>query len=443
MTILRPKTGMRRRPAALLAGVCLSLAMASCGGGGSEPAFDVGGVVSGLASGQSVTVADGGSRQQVTVSANGSYSAAVNLPSGTAYSLSITSQPLGQLCSITNASGTVGSAGVSNVAIACANSLTVLTRNTLALGFGLTTDSTGNVYVADASDDVVYKITPAGDVSTLAGQRNRTGSTDGAGADARFDSPSAIASDAAGNLLVADTLNGTVRRVSLQGVVTTLAGRAGELASTDGALAVARFTSPQGIAVDGAGNVYVAEEGNDIVEQANFPHRIRKIGVDGLVTTLAGSPTGRSGSTDGVGTNALFRTPRGLVTDSAGNVYVADSGNHTIRKISPQGAVSTLAGSAGEAGSADGAGASARFNQPWALAIDGSGNLYVTDRGNHTVRKVSPQGVVSTVIGRAGVPDLVLGALPAGLSFPAGIALHGGRLYVNTGPNAVVWVYAP
>jgi serine/threonine protein kinase, bacterial len=437
--------GGHRRTRAIGALLALGGVLVACGGGGgggtpASPTYTVGGTVSGLRAGLSVTVADGSSRQQATLTANGSYSAALNVASGAAYSLSITTQPVGQLCSITNASGSVAAANVTTVAISCADSLTLLT-DIVGLAFGMAADSAGNVYMADASDDVIYKITPQGVFSTLAGQRNQQGNADGTGAAARFDSPYGIAFEtagpAAGNLVVADTSGLTVRSVTLGGVVTTLAGRRepGVFSTVDGVGAAARFQSPTGIAVDGAGNRYVTEQ---------YGNSVRKIAADGAVTTLAGSGDRFGmGSADGPGRQARFNEPIGIATDSAGNLFVADSGNHTIRKISPQGEVSTFAGMAGEPGSTDGTGSNARFNGPWGVVIDSTGNLYVTDRGNHTVRKISPQGVVRTVLGRAGVAQLSTTALPGGLGFPAGIALQGGRLFVNTAPNSVVWAYAP
>ena len=163
-----------------------------------------------------------------------------------------------------------------------------------------------------------------------------------------------MAVDSAGNVYVADTYNHTIRKITPAGVVSTLAGLAGSCGSADGTGANARFYYPYGVAVDSAGNVYVADTDN---------HTIRKITPGGVVSTLAGL-AGSSGSADGTGANARFHYPSGVAVDSAGNVYVADTDNHTIRKITPAGVVSTLAGLAGSYGSADGTGANARFYQP-------------------------------------------------------------------------------
>ena len=181
------------------------------------------------------------------------------------------------------------------------------------------------------------------------------------------------------------------------------------------------FNNPNATAVDGAGNVFVADMTN---------HTIRKISPLGVVTTLAGT-AGGLGSADGTGAAARFNYPRGLAVDAAGNVLVADTGNHTIRKISPAGVVTTLAGTAGVQDSTDGTGAAARFNFPQGLAVDAAGNVLVADTSNHTIRKISPAGVVTTVVGAAGVRGFNPGPLPGALSSPIGLALQGNTLYFS------------
>src|SRR5438105_752819 len=164
----------------------------------------------------------------------------------------------------------------------------------------------------------------------------------------------------------------------------------------------ARFNYPWGVATDSSGNVYVADENNQT---------IRKITPAGVVTTLAGL-AGNPGSADGTGSAARFNGPRGVATDSSGNVYVGDYGNHTIRKITPAGVVTTLAGLAGNPGSADGTGSAARLFQPRGVATDSSGNVYVADSGNQTIRKIIPTGVVTTLAGLAGNPGSADGPAP-------------------------------
>jgi sugar lactone lactonase YvrE len=266
----------------------------------------------------------------------------------------------------------------------------------------------------------------SGVVTTLAGTAGKSGSTDGAGTTALFNGPTGVAVDGAGNLYVADGGNNTIRQVVVSsGVVSTLAGTAGQSGSTNGTGAAARFSSPQGVAFDGAGNLYVADSNNSI---------IRKIGIaSGMVTTLAGT-AGMTGGADGTGAAARFSGPQGVAFDGAGNLYVADSNNYTIRKIGiTTEVVTTLAGTAGMAGSIDGTGAAARFEGPYGLTFDGAGNLYVADSGNSTIRKVVlANASVMTYVGVAGQTGVQLGALPGGLVLPLGVqALPGGGIVIE------------
>ncbi len=185
--------------------------------------------------------------------------------------------------------------------------------------------------------------------------------------------PTGVAVDGAGNVYVADRYNHRIRKITASGVVSTLAGSASGY--TDGTGTSAKFKNPTGVAVDGAGNVYVADYNN---------HGIRKITTSGVVSTLAGITYGY---TDGTGTSAKFKNPYGVAVDGAGNVYVADRDNHRIRKITTSGVVSTLAGSS--QGYTDGTGTSAQFAYPFGVAVDGTGNVYVADESNHRIRKIT------------------------------------------------------
>jgi sugar lactone lactonase YvrE len=282
---------------------------------------------------------------------------------------------------------------------------------------GVAVDSAGNVYVADVDNFTIRKITPNGVVTTLAGTAGMFGSADGTGAAARFSFTQGVAVDSAGNVYVADGFNATIRKVTPTGVVTTLAGTAGMPGSADGTGAVARFYSPSGVAVDSAGNVYVADEST-----------IRKVTPAGVVTTLAGSANA-SGSADGTGADARFNIPDSLALDSAGNVYVVDEFNFTIRKVTPTGGVTTLAGTAGMFGSADGTGGSARFDFPHGVAVDSAGNVYVADTHNSTVRKITPAGATTTIVGTPGMSGILLGATPR-LDFPLGLAIVGDSIII-------------
>jgi streptogramin lyase len=291
-------------------------------------------------------------------------------------------------------------------------------------------DGSGNVYVADTTNELIRKITSAGVVTTLAGTALAVGSANGTGAAARFNSPTEVAVDTAGNVYVADTNNHLIRKITPAGVVTTLAGTAGATGSADGTGTAATFKFPYGVAVDGSGNVYVADTIN---------HLIRKITSAGVVTTLAGT-AGATGSTNGTGAAARFDSPSGVAVDGSGNVYVADATNDLIRKITSAGVVTTLAGTAGAAGQTNGTGAAARFDSPSGVAVDGSGNVYVADTINHLIRKITPAGVVTTLAGTAGATGSADGTgTAATFKFPYGVAVDGsGNVYVADTNNDLI-----
>ena len=282
---------------------------------------------------------------------------------------------------------------------------------------GVASDGAGNLLVADSGNHAIRKIVLATQtVSTLAGFAGKAGSDDGTGAGALFDDPQGVASDGAGNLFVADSGNHTIRRVVLAtGVVTTLAGDPTTPGSDDGAGSAAQFNTPVALVCDGAGNLFVADSGN---------HTIRKVAIaDRVVTTVAGSP-GIPGSADGMAATARFDTPSGLAVDRAGNLFVADTGNRTIRRLAmATAAVSTLAGSVGTAGDDDGLGTAARFDTPGALVCDSAGNLFVADSGKNTIRKIHlATQLVTTVVGTSGRWENVLGPLPGEIASPSGLA---------------------
>jgi sugar lactone lactonase YvrE len=288
---------------------------------------------------------------------------------------------------------------------------------------GIATDGAGNLYVADVFSEAIRKVVIAtGAVTTLAG--GQQGSADGIGSAASFYRPSGIAADGAGNLFVTDTYNGTIRKVVIAtGAVTTFAGAPGGLGrAADGTGAAAGFNFPSGIAADGGGNLYVTDANS-----------IRKIVIaTRTVTTFAGT-IDQPGTADGIGTAASFNAPVAIATDGAGNLFVADTGSSTVRRIGvATRAVTTLAGTAGVRGSADGTGAVARFNEPHGIASDGAGNLYVADGGG-TIRKIAVGSAsVSTVIGSSGHLVVSPGALPAALNSPYGLVV------LPTGELAIV-----
>jgi sugar lactone lactonase YvrE len=293
-------------------------------------------------------------------------------------------------------------------------------------------DNTGIMYVGDMSNETIRKVTIGGGVTTLAGNVRVSGTNDGIGGAALFDWPSGVAVDRGGTLYVADMYNHTIRKMTSEGVVTTLAGLGGVSGSANGTGSAARFYWPFAVALDGSDNLIVADAGNDT---------IRKVTTNGVVTTLAGL-AGVLGTNNGIGFAARFNRPSGVAVDSAGNIFVGDYGNHTIRKVTTTGVVTTLAGSGGHPGAADGTGGAARFYLPNMVAVDSAGNVYVADTGNHTIRKVTSGGVVTTIGGAprvAGGADGIGGA--ANFSSPYGVAVDStGRVYVadSTTPDIEV-----
>jgi sugar lactone lactonase YvrE len=296
---------------------------------------------------------------------------------------------------------------------------------------GVVLDHEGNLFVADMDNGTIRKITRASVVTTFAGTPGKGGSADGTGAAAQFDGVATLAMASEGSLYAAEFYNNTVRKVTPAGVVTTFVGTAGKSGGADGKGAVAQLSGPNDIAADSQGNLYIADFNNNTV---------RKITPEGVVSTLAGS-AGKAGSQDGVGAAARFDGPAGVAPDTAGNVYVTELNNHTLRKIGPDGRVTTIAGVPGKPGSVDGSGATARLNGPWGIAIDGHGDIFICDTGNNAIRKVTPGGMVTTVVGGPGPYWNAPGALPAKLAYPLGITADPttGDLYVTV-PDAVLKV---
>lgn len=234
---------------------------------------------------------------------------------------------------------------------------------------------------------MIQKITPTGVVTTMAGLAGVSGSADGIGSAARFRSLMGIAVDAAGNLYASDMDDNTIRKVTPAGVVTTFAGQAGQEGSADGTGNAARFNNPRGIAIDAAGNLFVADWDN---------MTIRKITNAGIVTTFAGQAGYQGSNADGTGSAAQIAYPKWISLAANGDLFFTSDAANTIRKLTPAGVVTTLAGQPGYDGHTDGMSSNALFGTPDGIALDKDGNVFVADSNNCTIRK----GVPTTLTAR-------------------------------------------
>ncbi|WP_304842093.1 NHL repeat-containing protein [Hydrogenophaga sp.] len=411
--------------------------LAACGGRGDElnSTYTVSGRVIGL-NGDLVLQNNAG--DDLTLSADGTFRFETVLGAGSSYLVSVHKQPKWQACAVAKGSGSALSNPVVDVSIACTTQARVSTvagsgvagsvdgkgiaasfdrphslaldndgslllteagpglvrrisptgdvtlfssggtppaRVRFQLPTGLAVNSAGDTYMADSDARYIYKITPSGDVSKFAGDGTFV-PRDGLGTAAGFQQPTGLAINAAGDIFIADFA--AIRKITAAGLVSTLAG-AISTGYVDGPGNAARFDDANGLAIDKAGNLYVADTRN---------HRIRKVTPDGVVSTLAGS--GAKGATDGVGSLASFYSPRGLAVDSDGDVYVADTQNNLVRRITPMGVVSTLAGQPGVPGSLNGSGAEATFRYPYGVAVGADGTVFVADTFNHLIRQLTP-----------------------------------------------------
>jgi serine/threonine protein kinase, bacterial len=474
-----------------LAAVMLTACGGGGGGGGSgttppPTTYTIGGTVSGLAA-AGLTLDDNGGDTLTVASGATTFTFSTALASGSAYAVTVASQPNGEMCTVSSGTGTA-TANVTSVAVSCGvaatytigGSITGLTESgltlddnggdTLTVNSGATTFTFSTALTSGATYDVTVATQPLGEsctpssntgtasanvtsvaiscvesgvmVSTLAGSGS-AGNTNGTGTGASFDGPAGVARDSSGNLYVADSTNNEIRKITPAGVVTTYAGT-GAQGSANGSASTATFNGPSGVAVDSAGNVYVVDENNS---------EIRLITPAGVVSTFAGSTT--IGHADGTGALASFTGPEGIAIDSSGNLWVTDSGNNEIREITTPGAVvTTVAGSYLTTGRANGNGTSATFDEPIGIAVDSSGNLYVADHNNNEIRKISPSFAVSLFAGSSsGASGSANGTGNAATFFgPFGIAIDSvGNLFVTDAnnfeirmltPSAVVTTYA-
>ena len=301
--------------------------------------------------------------------------------------------------------------------------------------FGICLDAKGALYVADSANHCIRKVSPGGVVTTFAGNGQK-GTVDGPTEKARFDTPSGVRFDGKGNLYVCSYAENTIRVIDAKGNVRSLFASRVE-GYLDGPVGEARIRAPRGLVFDSKGNLFFSDCWN---------HRIRKITPAGIVSTLAGGgPTGARAKAiwrDGTGAEARFYAPCGMAIDRDDNLYVADAENHRIRKITPRGVVTTIAGhgKSGKAGRgfADGPAAKSRLNTPTEVFVTADGVVYFSDTYGNRIRKISPQGIVSTVAG-TGKPGLRNGpALAAELNFPRGLVLWKKTLLLADFNNHVV-----
>jgi uncharacterized protein (TIGR03437 family) len=301
---------------------------------------------------------------------------------------------------------------------------------------GLCVDGGGNVYVADWGNNRIRKITSSGTISTAAGSGLLSYSGDGGAAtQAQFNVPTGVAADSAGNVYIADTANNVVRQVTAKGVVSTFAGTGTAGFSGDGSAAnKAQLSAPQGVAVDLAGNVYIADSGN---------YRVRVVGTNGNISTFAGNGSPANAGDGGGATSASFYLPSAVATDRSGNVYIADFQASVVRKVA-NGNINRFAGNGGTGYSGDGGPAtSAQLNGPSALALDAAGNLFIAQLTDSRVRKVGTDGRISTIAG-TGANGYLGEGLPATasqLASPGGVAADSiGNVFIAMAGNRVMKV---
>lgn len=304
---------------------------------------------------------------------------------------------------------------------------------------GMVWDAAGNLYIADSQNHRVRMLTREGVIRTIAGTGVAGTSGDGGpAAEASLFLPVDLAIDAKGNLYIAEAQGHCIRRVSAEGVITTVAGTGARGYSGDnGPATEAALDTPQGIALDADGNLYIADTGN---------HRVRRVDAEGRITTIAGNGEDGSGGDGGPATEAQLSEPSSVALDAAGNLYIADSWAHRIRKVTPEGRIATAAGTGARGFSGDGGPAvEARLNGPACVRTDASGNLLVADRYNNRIRKISPDGRISTIAGNgyygaAGDSNGDGGAATAAmLQWPGAVAIApDGSLYVaDTGADRI------
>jgi len=303
-------------------------------------------------------------------------------------------------------------------------------------------DSSHNILISDSNNNKIRKIT-GGIITTMAGKQNSGFSGDGgAVANALFNSPYGLWFDTQGNLYIADLLNQVVREVYAgNGTIQTVAGNNAPGYFGDNGLATnAELSQPYGVAVDGAGNIYLSDSANNRVRVVNH--------ATGNITTYAGTGFNTYGGDGGPAVNASIYRPYGLAVDAAGNLYIADNGNSRVRRVGTDGKITTIAGTSTAGSGGDGGPAtSAQLRQPTGVAVDSSGDIFIADYGNSRIREITPDGIIHTIAGGTGVGYTGDGfiASNAKLNFPTGVAVDSstGRIYIADSSNNVIRMLTP
>jgi uncharacterized protein (TIGR03437 family) len=299
---------------------------------------------------------------------------------------------------------------------------------------GVAVDAAGNIFIADGYNNRVRKVSASGTITTVAGNGSRGFSGDGQAATAaELNFPTAVAVDAGGNLFIADLYNNRIRKVSGSGIITTVAGNGaqnsqsgqGTYSGDNGPAASAGLNMPYGVAVDASGNLFIADLYNN---------RVRKVSPSGTITTVAGNGNQGFSGDNGPATAASLAQPYGIAVDTSGNLFIADFGNDRVRKVSASGTITTAAGNGNQGFSGDGGPAiSSELNYPKGITVDTLGNLFIADFGNNVIRKVSASGVITTVAGNGNFGCTGDGgpATSAELDFPLGVAVDAsGNLFI-------------